>query len=75
MNSRLLGFPFPYEWLKGLIVAAFSGGITLLIEALKTQQDINWRNIAYGTLTGLLAYLLKTISSNSDGKLFKADSK
>jgi hypothetical protein len=72
MNSEFLKLKKADFW-KGLIVAVFTAAVTALQSALLNASDfasINFQSIAIAGASGFVAYIIKNLLSNSDGKPF-----
>ena len=73
MNSKFLSLN-AQDFLKGLIVAVFGAVISLLYQLVNNGGDIftlvALQNMGSVALTATLAYLLKQLSTNSEGQPF-----
>ncbi len=72
MNSEFLKLKKADFW-KGLIVAVFTALATALQNTLLNATDfasINFQAVAIAGASGFVAYIIKNLFSNSDGKPF-----
>ena len=59
-----------FDWLKGLLVAALTGGLFAAQQMLtKVPPAIDWKEIGMAALAAAVAYLGKQLFTNSESKL------
>ncbi|MCP3686766.1 MAG: hypothetical protein GY861_29355 [bacterium] len=65
------------DFVKSLLVAVISAVLSFAYTAIQagTLFPINWEQIGTISLGAMLAYLLKNLSTNSDGKVLKKEAK
>lgn len=54
------------DFIKGLITAVFSAVLTVAYQMI-TVRNLNYHEIGFVALTSAVGYLLKNLTSNSDG--------
>jgi hypothetical protein len=75
MNSTFLNLNVN-DLIKGLAVAVITSVLTIVYNTLQTGSlAFDWQAIATAALTSAIAYLMKNLLTNSDGKLLKKDVK
>jgi hypothetical protein len=75
MNSTFLNLNVN-DFIKGLAVAVLTSVLTIVYNTLQTGSlAFDWTSIATTALTAAIAYLMKNLLTNSEGKLFKKDVK
>jgi hypothetical protein len=73
-NSGLFELPSIGEWLKGLYVTVITAVLTAILQMItQVPPSINLKQIGIVAVTTLLAYLIKTITSNSEGVILSRD--
>jgi uncharacterized membrane protein YjjP (DUF1212 family) len=73
-KSGLFELPTKGEWLKGLYVTVISAVLTAVLQMLTlVPPSFNLKEIGVIAITALLAYLIKTITSNNQGEPLKKD--
>lgn len=55
------------DFLRGLIVAALSAGVTFLQQLLAASSEIHWKTVGGVALAAAVAYLVKNLASDSKG--------
>jgi len=62
------------DFLKGLLLVVLTSVITIIQESLNQGSlSFDWKAIGTTALTAGLAYMLKNLLSNSDGKFLKSE--
>jgi hypothetical protein len=56
------------DFIKGLIVAILTAPLALIIEALQADSEIDLRKIGLLAVSAGLAYLLKNLGTDEQGK-------
>jgi putative exporter of polyketide antibiotics len=70
MNSKFLNLNST-DFLKGLVMAVLSTVITIVYQTVEAGSLIfDWKTIGTMALTTALAYIMKNLFTNSNGKLF-----
>lgn len=58
------------DWLKGLVMVVISAVLTIALEVLQTGSlSFDWNKIAVVGLTAGVAYILKNLGTDKDGKM------
>lgn len=58
------------DWLKGLVMVVISAVLTIALEVLQNGSlNFDWNKIAVVGLTAGVAYILKNLGTNQDGKM------
>ena len=73
-NSTFLNLN-KHDFLKGLIVAVITAILTVVYNMLQNGQSIDWQLVGTTGATAMIGYLLKNLSSNSDGAIAKKEIK
>lgn len=64
------------DLIKGLAVAVITSVLTIVYNTLQTGSlAFDWQAIATAALTSAIAYLMKNLLTNSEGKMLKKDVK
>ena len=66
------------DLIKGLITAFFTAFITSVYELLTSGVELNWltiKPIVFTSIAAMLGYLIKNFFTNSEGNLFKPETK
>lgn len=65
------------DWKKGLIVAALTGGLAVIAPALTTGllTMATLKAAGIGAASGLVAYILKNLGTNSEDKFLTKEPK
>ena len=59
---------------KGFLVAGITAGLTALGQMLtNVPPRVDWKQIGLAALTAMVAYLIKRLSTNSQGQLFTSE--
>ena len=75
MNSTFLNLNVN-DLIKGLAVAVLTSVLTIVYNTLQTGSlSFDWSAIATAALTSAIAYLMKNLLTNSEGKMLKKDVK
>lgn len=75
MNSTFLNLNVN-DLVKGLAVAVLTSVLTIVYNTLQTGSlAFDWQAIATAALTSAIAYLMKNLLTNSEGKMLKKDVK
>lgn len=75
MNSTFLKLGIT-DLVKGLAVAVFTSVLTIVYNTVQTGSLVfDWKAIITAALTAAIAYLMKNLLTNSEGKMLKKDSK
>lgn len=75
MNSTFLNLNVN-DLIKGLAVAVITSVLTIIYGTLQTGSlAFDWSAIATAALTSAIAYLMKNLLTNSEGKMLKKDVK
>lgn len=75
MNSTFLNLNVN-DLIKGLAVAVITSVLTIVYNTLQTGSlAFDWQAIATAALTSAIAYLMKNLLTNSEGKMLKKDVK
>jgi len=62
------------DFIKGLLMAVLSTVITIVYQTVEAGSLVfDWTAIATMALTSALAYIMKNLFTNSQGKLFKKE--
>lgn len=62
------------DFIKGLAVAVLTSVLTIVYNTLQTGTlDFDWAAIATTALTAAIAYLMKNLMTNSQGKMLKKE--
>lgn len=58
------------DWLKGLVMVVISAVLTIALEVLQNgSMNFDWNKIAVVGLTAGVAYILKNLGTDQDGKM------
>lgn len=64
------------DFIKGLIMAVLSSVITVIYQTVEAGSLVfDWKAIGIIALTSGLAYIMKNLFTNSNGKLFAKEQK
>ena len=75
MNSTFLNLNVN-DFIKGLAVAVLTSVLTIVYNTLQTGSlAFDWTAIATTALTAAIAYLMKNLLTNTEGKMLKKDVK
>jgi hypothetical protein len=73
MNSTFLTLGSK-DFIKGLLVAVLSAVITIVYNTIQTGSlTFDWKTIGMTALTSAVAYIMKNLFSNSNGKFLKKE--
>lgn len=62
------------DFIKGLIVAVLGTVISMVYSVLQTNSlEFDWKAIGMAALTSGMAYIMKNLFTNSDGKMMKKE--
>lgn len=62
------------DYVRGLLIAMLTGALTALYEVIKLGSlDIHWDKIALAALASGIAYLIKSLGTNSRDELFAVE--
>lgn len=75
MNSNFFSLNL-LDFAKGLFIAVLTSVITLLYTSIESGElTFDWKLIGTTALTSALAYIMKNLLTNSEGKLLKKEPK
>lgn len=75
MNSNFFSLNL-LDFAKGLFIAVLTSVITLLYTSIESGAlTFDWHLIGTTALTSALAYIMKNLLTNSEGKLLKKETK
>jgi hypothetical protein len=75
MNSTFMNLNVN-DFIKGLAVAVLTSVLTIVYNTLQTGSlSFDWTAIATTALTATIAYLMKNLLTNTEGKMLKKDVK
>jgi hypothetical protein len=73
MNSTFLTLGSK-DFIKGLLVAVLSAVITIVYNTIQNGSlTFDWKTIGMTALTSAVAYIMKNLFSNSNGKFLKKE--
>jgi len=62
------------DFLKGLVVAVLAAALTILMQSIQTGTFIiDWKAMIFTSIAAAIAYLIKNLGTNSEGKTFKKE--
>jgi len=62
------------DFIKGLIVAVLGTVISMVYSVLQTNSlEFDWKAIGMAALTSGMAYIMKNLFTNSEGKMMKKE--
>lgn len=62
------------DFLKGLVIAILTPAVLIIQQSIDLQVwTFNWKQISMAAIAGAVAYLLKNMLTNSEGKFLAKD--
>lgn len=57
------------DWIKSLVITVLTAVLTLVLQMLQNGVNIDWKTVGITALTAALAYILKQLGTDNEGKI------